>query len=64
MAQQQAAQQVAKLLSRVGRWSIVLGIGGSALQASLYTGGGFARTWARYEARLVARTRRPCFGTC
>ncbi len=38
MAQQQAAQQVAKLLSRVGRWSIVLGVGGSALQASLYTG--------------------------
>ena len=40
MAQQQAAQQVAKLLSRVGRWSIVLGVGGSALQASLYTGAG------------------------
>jgi hypothetical protein len=38
MAQQQAAAQVAKLLSRVGRWGIILGVGGSALQASLYTG--------------------------
>jgi prohibitin 1 len=37
MAQQQAAAQVAKLLSRVGRWGIILGVGGSALQASLYT---------------------------
>jgi hypothetical protein len=40
MAQQQAAAQVAKLLSRVGRWGIILGVGGSALQASLYTGEG------------------------
>ncbi len=47
MAQQQAAQQVAKLLSRVGRWSIVLGVGGSALQASLYTGAcNCAVTWS------------------
>lgn len=38
MAQQQAAAQVAKLLSRVGRWAVVLGVGGSAVQASLYTG--------------------------
>ena len=38
MAQQQAAQQVAGLLSRVARWSVLLGVGGSALQASLYTG--------------------------
>jgi prohibitin 1 len=37
MAQQQAAQQVAGLLSRVARWSVLLGVGGSALQASLYT---------------------------
>ena len=37
MAQQQA-QQVANLLGRVARWSAVLGIGGSALQASLFTG--------------------------
>lgn len=38
MAQQQAAQQVAKLLGTVGRWGVVLGVGGSALQAALYTG--------------------------
>ncbi len=38
MAQQQAAAQVAKLLSRVGRWAVVLGVGGSAAQAALYTG--------------------------
>lgn len=38
MAQQQAAQQVAKMLGSLGKWSIILGLGGSALQASLYTG--------------------------
>lgn len=38
MAQQQAAQQVTKLLTNVGRFGIILGVGGSALQASLYTG--------------------------
>ena len=38
MAQQQAAAQVARLLSRVGRWGVILGVGGSVLQTSLYTG--------------------------
>lgn len=33
-----AANQVAKLLGNVGRWSVILGLGGSALQASLFTG--------------------------
>mmetsp|Transcript_20289 Transcript_20289/g.61126 ORF Transcript_20289/g.61126 Transcript_20289/m.61126 type:complete len:284 (-) Transcript_20289:403-1254(-) len=37
MASQQAAQQVAKVLGTVGRWGVILGVGGSALQASLYT---------------------------
>lgn len=32
-----AANQVAKLLGNVGRWSVILGLGGSALQASLFT---------------------------
>ncbi|DBB09494.1 hypothetical protein WJX82_000455 [Trebouxia sp. C0006] len=34
---QPAANQVANLLSKVARYSVFLGIGGSALQASLYT---------------------------
>jgi hypothetical protein len=51
MAQQQAAAQVAKLLSRVGRWGIILGVGGSALQASLYTGQ--AATLSGGQAQLV-----------
>ena len=38
MAQQQAAAALANLLSKVARYSVILGIGGSALQASLYTG--------------------------
>ena len=38
MSQPNAANQVAKLLGNVGRWSVLLGLGGSALQASLYTG--------------------------
>lgn len=38
MAQQEAAKALANLLSKVARYSVVLGIGGSALQASLYTG--------------------------
>jgi len=37
-AQQEAARALANLLSRVARYSVLLGIGGSALQASLYTG--------------------------
>ena len=35
---QPAANVVANLLSKVARYSVFLGIGGSALQASLYTG--------------------------
>ena len=35
---QPAANAVANLLSKVARYSVLLGIGGSALQASLYTG--------------------------
>lgn len=37
MAQQEAARALANLLSKVARYSVLLGIGGSALQASLYT---------------------------
>lgn len=40
MSQQQVAAQVANLLGKVGRWSVLLGIGGSVLQTSLYTGEG------------------------
>lgn len=56
MAQQQAAAQVAKLLSRVGRWGIILGVGGSALQASLYTvdGGERAVMYDRLQGVLPA----------
>ncbi len=35
----QQSQKLAGLLSRVARYSVFLGIGGSAVQASLYTGG-------------------------
>lgn len=38
MAQQEAARALANLLSKVARYSVLLGLGGSALQASLYTG--------------------------
>jgi hypothetical protein len=38
MAQQQAAAQVARLLGTVGRWGVVVGLGGTAAQAALYTG--------------------------
>lgn len=38
MAVNPQAQALANLLGRVARYSVVLGIGGSALQASLYTG--------------------------
>jgi hypothetical protein len=38
MAQQEAARALASLLSKVARYSVLLGLGGSALQASLYTG--------------------------
>lgn len=37
MAQQQAAAQVARLLGTVGRWGVVVGLGGTAAQAALYT---------------------------
>lgn len=36
--QAEAAKALANLLSKVARYSVLLGIGGSALQASLYTG--------------------------
>ena len=38
MAQKEAAAALANLLSKVARYSVILGIGGSALQSSLYTG--------------------------
>ena len=38
MAQAEAAKALAGLLSKVARYSVILGIGGSALQSSLYTG--------------------------
>lgn len=37
-AQKEAAAALANLLSKVARYSVILGIGGSAVQASLYTG--------------------------
>lgn len=37
-AGKEAAAQLANLLNKVARYSVFLGIGGSALQASLYTG--------------------------
>lgn len=37
MAQKEAAAALASLLSKVARYSVILGIGGSALQTSLYT---------------------------
>ncbi|KAI7841531.1 hypothetical protein COHA_004702 [Chlorella ohadii] len=37
MAQAEAAKALAGLLSKVARYSVILGIGGSALQSSLYT---------------------------
>ena len=38
MAQTEAAKALANILNKVARYSILLGIGGSAIQASLYTG--------------------------
>lgn len=38
MAQAEAAKALANLLSKVARYSVILGIGGSALQSALYTG--------------------------
>lgn len=38
MAQQEAAKALANILNKVTRYSVLLGIGGSALQAALYTG--------------------------
>jgi hypothetical protein len=38
MAQREAAAALANILNKVARYSVILGIGGSALQASLYTG--------------------------
>lgn len=76
MAQQEAAKALANLLSKVARWSVILGIGGSALQSSLYTGGrqwlaGAARAGhvstacvgpARSSARPQTSTTRPTLG--
>jgi len=36
--QQQAATAIANLLGRVGRFAVVVGIGGGIAQSSLYTG--------------------------
>lgn len=38
MAVNPQAQALANLLGRVARYSVLLGVGGSVLQASLYTG--------------------------
>ena len=37
--QQQAATAIANLLGRVGRFAVVVGVGGGIAQTSLYTGG-------------------------
>lgn len=34
----QAAQQLANMLSKVARYSVLLGIGGTVVQSTLYTG--------------------------
>lgn len=51
MAQQEAAKMLANLLSKVARYSVVLGVGASALQASLYTGAYPTHMRARPEPR-------------
>ena len=45
MAQKEAAAALASLLSKVARYSVILGIGGSALQTSLYTGVRMCWSW-------------------
>ena len=40
--QQQAATAIANLLGRVGRFAVVVGLGGGISQTSLYTGNNFA----------------------
>ena len=36
--QQQAATAIANLLGRVGRFAVIVGVGGGVAQTSLYTG--------------------------
>lgn len=51
MAQAEAAKALANLLSKVAKYSVVLGLGASALQSSLYTGASSRRSHtARPEA--------------
>ncbi len=40
--QQQAATAIANILGRVGRFAVVVGVGGGIAQTSLYTGENFA----------------------
>ena len=40
--QQQAATAIANLLGRVGRFAVIVGVGGGIAQTSLYTGEDFA----------------------
>lgn len=47
MAQQEAAKALANLMSKVARYSVLLGVGGSAVQASLYTGEGSSSSSSR-----------------
>lgn len=54
MAQQEAARALANLLSKVARYSVLLGLGGSALQASLYTGRRFCFVGGLIVITLVA----------
>lgn len=59
-----AANAVANLLSKVARYSVLVGIGGSALQASLYTGALIAQLAPAYECireRCVAQRLYPFF---
>lgn len=59
MAQAEAAKALAGLLSKVARYSVILGIGGSALQTSLYTGAACGEGRARPAPRGPARACRP-----
>ena len=49
MSQQQVAQLVSRLLGSVAKYSVVAGVGVTALQSSLYTGDQF---WLKNDAQL------------
>lgn len=62
MAQAEAAKALAGLLSKVARYSVILGIGGSALQTSLYTGAACGEARRRLRPRPALPTADPGHG--